>query len=325
MSKNRDPEWRYGISRYGAPVDIQDKRRAVEYYTSTMLSRTVNMFEYEGLPDTIPVRNLELQLQTNGFTGITDINGDLYAMYGGLGGPYDAYYMPTLLTVNNPALKYNKILTVDEDVVIMPNDSMYQGMLPMYSRYATLIAENDVTIRMAEINARLVDIISASDDRTYKSACELIKEIERGNLAVIADSALVDGIRAQPYAASGSTNPITQLIELQQYLKASWMNDIGLSANYNMKRESINSGEAQLGEDSMLTLVQDMLINRERAVDKINNMFGTSITVKLAGVWAKKEQAEDTEIAILESEEKSPVEKSVENVENKEDSVDETE
>ena len=30
--------------------------------------------------------------------------------------------------------------------------------------------------------------------------------------------------------------------EYQQYLKASWMNDLGLSANYNMKREAINSG-----------------------------------------------------------------------------------
>ena len=315
----------YGFNGYipiGNPVDIQDKVGAVRYYTSMMIDRTQGIFKYTGLPETIPERMLELYLQTKGFVCIGEHEGKLYAFFGALGGMPDEYYRPTICTVNNPALKLSRMFKIDEDCVIIKNDCLLTGLLPMFNRYATLIAENDVTIRIAEINARLVDLISASDDRTYKSAVEFLKEIEKGNLGVIAESAFLDGVKSQPYASSGSTNTISQLIELQQYLKASWMNDIGLSANYNMKRESINSGEAQLGEDSMMTLIDNMLKERKLGIEKVNAMFGTEITVELNNVWAKKEQAEDTEIAILENEEENAdegVENPVENVENSEE------
>lgn len=315
----------YGFNGYiplGNPVDIQDKIGAVKYYTATMLNRTQGIFKYNGLPDTIPHRILELYLQTNGFACFAKVGGELYIFFGGLGGTPDEYYRPTICTVANPYLKFNKMLEIDKDCVIVRNDSLHMGLLPMFNRYATLIAENDVTIRIAEINARLVELISAGDDKTYKSACAMLKQIEKGNLAVIAESQLFDGLKTQPYASSGSTNNITQLIELSQYLKASWMNDLGLSANYNMKREAINSGEAQLGEDSMMTLIDDMLRERQIGLEKVNAMFGTNITVELANVWENKDQAEETQMAILEDQEETAdeepetdVENSVENVE----------
>ena len=312
----------YGFNGYiplGRPVDIQDKIGAVKFYTGTMLNRLQGLFKYDGLPDTIPQRILELYLQTNGFACFAKVEGKLYVFFGGLGGVPDEYYRPTICTVANPALKFNKMLKIDEDCVIVRNDALLMGTLPLLNRYSTLMAENDVTVRLAEINARLIDLISASDDKTYKSAVEFLKQIEKGNLGIILESAFLEGLKVQPYASSGSTNNITQLIELQQYLRASLFNDLGLSANYNMKRESINSGEAQLGEDSMMTLVDNMLHERKIGLEKVNAMFGTNISVELNNVWAKKEQAEKTEMAILENEEEiadsGDVENSVENVE----------
>ena len=305
----------YGFNKYisvGGPIEIQDKVGAVAYYTSAMLNRTQGIFKYSGLPDTISERILELYLQTKGFVCFGEYKDNLYVFYGALGGMPDEYYRPTICTVSNPALKLSRMYKIDEDCVIVRNDALLVGLLPMFNRYATLIAENDVTIRIAEINARLINLISAADDMTYKSAVKYLEKIEYGDLGVIAEKPFMDGIKSQPYASSGSTNNISQLIELQQYLKASWMNDLGLSANYNMKRESINSGEAQLGEDSMMTLIDDMLRQRKLGIDKVNKMFGTNITVELNNVWAKKEQAEDTEIAMLENEE----EKADEGVEN---------
>ena len=238
-----------GFTPLGGAVDIQDKIGAVKYYTAQMLNRTQSIFKYTGLPDTIPQRILELYLQTNGFACFAKVEDNLYVFFGGLGGTPDEYYQPTICTVANPYLKFNKMLEIDKDCVIVKNDSLYMGLLPMFNRYATLISENDVTIRLAEINARIIELIGTSDDKTYKSAVAFLKQIEKGNLGIIAESAFLDGIKTLPYASSGSTNNITQLIELQQYLKASLFNDLGLSANYNMKREAINSGEARLGED----------------------------------------------------------------------------
>ena len=275
-------------------TDIKDKIGGTRFYVAQMLNRTNRIFKYTGLPDTIPAKNLELLLQVNGFACFGQDNaGDWYALYGGLGGEPDAYLMPTICTVANPALKLNRMYKIGKDCAIVRNDPLGEGLLPMYSRYATMIAENDVTIRQADINARMIALISAPDDATKAAAEEYLRQIERGENGVIADNAFLEGIRAQPYAASGSTNNITQLIELQQYLKASWMNDVGLSANYNMKREAINSQEAQIGDDALLPLVDAMLEARREGLEVFNRISGYHVTVEKAGAWMDRQQDAD--------------------------------
>ncbi len=300
--------------------DFTDKVGSVKQYVAYMLSRTQAMFEYKGLPDTLPHRDFELLLQTNGFACLTRVkdgkvdlkNGDLYAFFGGLGGEYNAYYMPTKCVVANPALKFNAELTVNEDCVIIPNDALYVGLMPMFNRYASMLAENDATIRLADINARIISLITADDDRVRKSAEQYIRDIETGKLGVIADAAFFDGLKTQPYASSGTTNNITQLIELQQYLKASWFNDLGLRANYNMKRESINSNEAQLDTDALLPFIDDMYNQRKKGLERVRDVLGIEITVDYASSW-KDRQIEEAQAT------KEPEKTETEETENEND------
>lgn len=255
-----------------------------------MLARTQSMFKYENLPSTIPQRDLELLLQTCGYAGIADVNGSLYALYGERGGEPNPYYMPTIYTVANPALKLSKTYEIGENVVVIPNDSMYVGLVPMFSRYVSLMVENDISIRLAAINSRMTVLLSSPDDRTRQSAIEYLKNIEDGKLGVISDSAFLDSIKAQPGATQAFSNIMQELIELQQYLKASWYNELGLQSNYNMKRESINADEAAMNEDTLLPFIDDMLKCRKEGVQAVNDMFGTSITVSLASAWEDNQQ-----------------------------------
>lgn len=277
--------------------DFRDKEYTVSTLISYMLNRCQSMFRWEGLPDTIPQRSLELYLQSYGNCCVTRVQGDLYALVGGLGGEPDPYYMPTVYTVSNPALKYSANLKIGEECVIIPNDSMYMGLLPMFRRYSALMAENELTMQIADINTRLVSLISAPDDRTKAAAEQYIKRITDGDLGVIAENGFLDGVRVQPYAGTGQGNQITQLIELQQYLKASWFNELGLQSNYNMKREAINSNESQMNEDALLPLVDNMLLCRQQAAESINSMYGTNISVCLASAWEEDAAQEEEDTA----------------------------
>jgi len=293
-------DWYFG-DRFGRLVDFSDKKQGVMQYVAYMLNRTQSMFEYTGLPESLPQRELELMLQTNGFivipipSKVERVNGNIYAFAEGasLGGERNVYYMPTICNIVSPALNWSDSLKIGEECIVIPNDSLYIGLLPMFSRYASMLAENDVTIRLADINARIINLLSAPDDRTRKSAESYLKDVEDGKLGVIADNAFLEGIKSQPYASSGSTNNITQLIELQQYLKASWYNEIGLNANYNMKRESINSEEAQLNTDALLPLALDMLRMREKGFDLVNRHCGTNIGVELATSWRVRQEEQE--------------------------------
>lgn len=290
--------WYFG-NRFGDIIDFTDKNENATQYVAYMLNRVQSMLKYEGLPNTLSKRNLVLMLQTNGWVCIPDpkyFDGKMYAFTGGLGGEPDPYYMPTICTVANPALNFSRNLTIGTDCVIVPHDSMYIGLLPMFTRYASMLAENDISIRIADINARIITLISAGDDNSLKGAQKYISDIESGKLGVVAENAFLDGIRAQPYAVGSTSNNITQLIELQQYLKAGWFNDLGLNANYNMKRESINTTEAQLNDDALLPLVDDIVTTQQDAFNRVNELYGTNIHVSLASAWEdRQEEAEPAE------------------------------
>lgn len=265
--------------------DFTDKERSVNTYIKYMLLRTQSMFKYDGLPDTIPHKFIELYLQMNGSCAIVDVNGSLYALEGSFGGEPDPYYVPKNYVVSNPALNYSKELVIDKDCVVLANDSLYMGLWPMMSRYASQLMENDISMRMVSINARIQSLISAGDDRTKAAADRYLSDIEAGKLGAIFENAFLDGVKSQPYGTTGNSNIITNLIEFHQYLKASWFNELGLQSNYNMKRESINSNESQLNEDMLYPMIDDMLTKRQEGLEKVNAMFGTNISVDLNSSW----------------------------------------
>ena len=279
--------------------DFADKQHIIANHIEYMLNRTQSMFNWSGLPDTIPQRSLELMLQCGGCVAFYSVNGELYVFNGGLGGEPNPYYMPTIFTIANPALKLSVSAKIDVDCVVIPSDSMYKGLIPLFKRYSALMTENELSIYTSLINSRIPALISSDNDSTTKSAQKYIEDIKDGKLGVIASQTFFDGIKTQPYGATSNTNILTNLIEMMQYTKASWYNELGLNANYNMKRESINSGESQLNNDALLPLIDDMLKCRKDGVEKVNKMFGTSISVSLASAWEDNqielEQAQQTE------------------------------
>lgn len=275
--------------------NFSDKGMAISNHTRYMLARTQSMFKWYGLPDTIPARNLELLLQCRGFAGFYKTSQGLYAFGGGLGGEPDPYYMPTILTIANPALNLSVNAQINKDCVVMPNDSLYMGLIPMCNRYSTEMCEAEISMLVAMVNSRIPALIASDNDNTTKSAEKYLKDIKDGKLGVIANRQFFEGVTAQPYGNTSNTNVLTNIIELIQYIKASWYNELGLNANYNMKRESINSGESQLNNDALLPFVDDMLRQRQEGAERVNTMFGTSISVTLASSWEDNQEEIEAE------------------------------
>lgn len=284
--KNDPRTYSYYLDRFSCDLyEFEKKKECLRDYVIYMLDRTQRMFKYEGLPDTIPQRMLEMQLQVNGFSCIAKHEGELYAYWGGLGGEPDVYLRPTVCVVSNPAQKFSKTFKIDEDCVIVRNDSYLYGLLPLFRRYASAMVENDLSFKLASINSRIQALITAPDDTTAEAGNKYLEDIEDGKLGVIASNEFLDGLKAQP--VQGSMRTFTDLIEYQQYLKASWYNEIGLNANYNMKREKLSTTESQMNSDALLPLVDDMLEQRRLGVERINEMFGTNITVDFDSSWIR--------------------------------------
>ena len=284
----------FGLGSFISEYDFKNKDKAVRSYVNYMLNRVQSMFEYKGLPDTIPQKMIEIYIMTNGHSVIVEHEGKLYVCFGNWGGEPNEYYIPTKYVVANPYLNLFKTYTIGEDCVLAHNDSLYYGLMPMFKRYASLLVENDITMRMVDINSRIAALIDAKDDSTYASAQKYLDDIEAGENGVIASQAFFDGITTQPYGEHNYQR-LTDLIEFHQYMKASWFNELGLNANYNMKREAITSNESQLNDDMLLPLVDDMMNCRQIWIEQVNDMFGTDWSVNWASSW--KDNLEETKLA----------------------------
>lgn len=298
--------------------DILNKKLSVRKYVWTMLNRTNQMFEYKGLPDTIPAEILELYLQVNGNCCITEVGGNLFALPGGLGGPQDPYYRPVLYIAAIPGLRdgdhsFSKSMKIvnhlepfspvhyNGECVLIRNDTMMQGLMYTFARYATQLTENDISIRSAQINARAHVNITAETDSEAVSARAYLKALEDGKLEIVMGKAMMDSLKVQNISMN-TANVIIQLIELQQYLKASWYNEIGLNANFNMKREYQSEEELQANTDVLLPLVDNMLECRRLAIEAVNKKYGTSISVDKNSSWENKQKERDTEQKAKEAE-----------------------
>lgn len=264
--------------------NYRDKTVNARNNVTYMLDRSNVMFKYHNLPDTIPASELEKIIQTTGFAVIGKINGELYALNAGLGGEPDVYNRPTQAIVSVPALNYNATWDIGKDCEIIPNDSMKLGLIPLFAKYCTLMNENEISIMLSVINQRISFLLSANDSNTIESAKQLLKDIEEGKQGVVSDSKMFDSFKAQALTKNSGTG-ITDLIELEQYLKASMFNEIGLNANYNMKRERLSESEVEMNGDNLYPLVDDMASNRKSAIERINNLFGTDIQVEFNSSW----------------------------------------
>lgn len=285
-----------------ADIYVKDKETSTREFATYFLIRLMKMFKYDGLPEEIPEDCLSKMLMESGYVWFTKWEGtnnrnehvnQYYAFQGRFSEVQDAYYRPTGFLVSNPGANCYKEFYLNrqkggtyygDEGVIIRNDTMYHGLMPLIKRYSYLLAENILTMHTADVFLRIIALISGQDDKTLASANTFIKGIEDGKLLAVAESKFFEGVKMQsPPSNNGSY--LTQFIEYQQYFLGSFFNEIGLNANFNMKRESIAKSESSLNEDSMLPLCQNMLMCRQQDFDVVNEMYGLNIKVSFDSAW----------------------------------------
>ena len=97
-------------------IDLTDKKRQLSSFKAIMFDKTLSMFDWDGLPDSLPAVELEKLLQLNGIAVIAKYKDELYAFDAGFKGQNE-YKRPTHAIISNPALNFNATLELDKDCV----------------------------------------------------------------------------------------------------------------------------------------------------------------------------------------------------------------
>lgn len=276
---------------------VTNVQKNFHYYFDMLTNKCCNLFQWEGLPDTIDERALNLDLVLSGKVCWTKFNGELYALTGDVGGEPNVYYEPQEFIIANPILGSKKVKirhrdglqTVEGlDGILMANSDVDQmsdrtagGLFGLIYQYAGLLADNISSLNISQINGRVSQIWTADEQSLGKTAELVIKDIYEGKPYKIVTQDMIDKVGVLPAAQTGQTNTLLNLMEIHQFFLAQFYSELGIAAQGNLKRERINTAETELMTGSYDINIFNMLKNREDAVEQINTLFGTSISVKL--------------------------------------------
>lgn len=278
LSKEEKRSYYNNSSNYS----VINKTENVQNIIDGVLNKTLTMFLYNNLPDTLPIEEIEKLLQLNGFGFVTMVDDKLVILKGSYNyEKVDIYNRPFEINCYLPDKKTFKLFKISDGVVIK-NDYLERGLLPIFKKWGYLINESELTLVIANRFKRMVKTFIANDDPTAESVRTYLKKIDEGETSLIVGNILWDSIKVD---GETNSNTLHELIEYDNYIKSELYEELGLYSNDNMKKERLVTSEIETGLNSIYPLVDNMLNSRKKALLEINEKFNTNISVEFTSSW----------------------------------------
>lgn len=280
--------WRDRYSRGG----VCDFRENYEFYFRWLLNKVCSCFVIKGLEGaaaSIDPIYLKANLIQSGLICITDFNDKLYACIGNWGGQPNEYYEPTQFIIANPVLG-SKTVNLNQNGVLISNTAIdkefYYGGLDsglgqLINQTATLLADNIISINCNQINSRITAFFTADSEAQAVAGETILKKMYAGKPFSILRSDLVEKIQVNPISTAGTSQNITELVQLNNYILSNFFHAIGIKANNNMKKERMIVAEVESQDDPLKLSLIEMLTSWQEGFDKVNQLYGTNISVEL--------------------------------------------
>ena len=279
------------------------------YYFDYILRLLYRILIIDDLPDTIDETFLKLILFTQGkitfFEGtiIPQNEKQLLALNCSRSDTPNVYYQPSKVIITNPRLIKSYTLEPGKncELIFLSEADKYNwsgingGLWHLIERTATMLADNDISINVAQKNMRLVNLVSGDTQSTVDSINAVIAKMYEGDPNIVVKSSLIDKLQGIPILQNQSSQNLIQLIEVNQYILAHFLESIGLCTHDNMKKERLISSEINDNFDVALYNIDDILSSLQDGFDRVNAMFGTEIKIRLNPIIMEQQQEAEPE------------------------------
>ena len=286
--------------------------RLYRFYFDFILRLLYRIFIIEGNPETVEDTFLKLMLFTTGkvtyFRGreVGEDADKLLALNCSRSDTPTVYYMPSKSLITNPRLIKSYMLTPGEDceIVYLSEADKYNlndqsgGLYHLIERTAIMLADNDLSINIAQKNTRLTNIVSGDTQNTVDSIRAVIAAMYEGDPTIVVKSSLIDKLQGVPIVENSSQQNLIQLIEVQQYILAHFYEQIGICTHDQMKKERLVTAEINDNIDLAYLNIDDILVSLQEGFDRVNAMFGTNITIKINPIIEHQREQADAAAAL---------------------------
>lgn len=297
------------MARPKGPSIPDDK---IMYFTKQLNRELSHMFQWEGLPQTVPGDYIERVLVHHGYVLYYEdesIGQDvLKAEVSG----YNRHNLPvrarTFAPTTNqevrPQIERNiKYLSSGEDVdfnpatdgVLIMNMAYGEHCQEIVDHFARRMALAQQAFDTQLLWANVPYIFQTSSDETRLSIEKNMQEIFDGNPFIIADKELYRDNQDRTGLPTDIKFLGKEIMDTLNEIKMKFKETVGFKTAGVDKAERVNLEEVQSNDQHTKTVLQIMLEQRQRACEAINEFFNQSITVKLIGEDELEEQQEQIE------------------------------
>lgn len=245
-------------------------------YFNRLVELSVSMFEWQGLPETVDPRYLELHLFQNGSMVYfrDEVMGDL-CLDCIANGQLDVYGNPISRRAYSSYNQYQKTLN-ESDSVIIWNNYLRQPSVLDVKMFAKRLYNLDRIIDV-NANAQKTPVLVQGTEKQRLTLVNLYKEFDGNAPFIFGDKNLdLNSLRAistnAPYVAD-------KLYQLKTQIWNEALTYLGISNLNIQKKERMITDEVQRNQGGTIASRYSRLEARREAVDKINRMFGTDISV----------------------------------------------
>lgn len=311
MSRRRNTdgvaEHIYGAHLHGAAARFNNnpannrKNLIQRMYMRLLTELATNRFKWNGLPDSVDVRYMELNLFYHALSVFYWDEEYLrfMALQGGQAGNVNMMQNPTHFYVVGlgefQSKRLSAVNTVMETVTIrngLPDRdfiTMPPQCVPIWSNYlrvpdldivmiyASKLAEIDRTIEINLQSARRNKVLTVSEN-TQLSLTNLNRQLDEGQGAVQVAQGVMDMVQALDLGVHPDT--IEKLSIVKSRLWSECMTYLGINNANQDKKERLVASEVQANDDQVESTKAINLNSRRAAAKRINNLYGLNITVE---------------------------------------------
>ena len=258
------------------------------HYFRQISELVYNTVVFENLPETVDDTFLKCCIFILGKAVFFKNNGDILALNAAPSNNPDVYYVPTGIIVGNPVIGSHTFRrNIDCTVVYCTSmdryasSGIYGGLYSLIAKTATLLADNDLSINVAQKNTRLINIVGVDDSIGKKTIDEIMADMYSGKPYKAVQTKYTATLQSIPLQATINNQQLLQLIELHQYILAHFYEVLGLTTHDQIKKERLINAEINDNTDMAYYNISYVLNSIKEGIEKVNSMFGTDIVVKL--------------------------------------------
>ena len=270
--------------------DVSDVERGYNYWFNVLLNVSLGMITYDNCPESIPAREIALNLICTNHAVFFEKGSKLYTtvttLYDNQKSPYyypesAVYAQPALGSDNlsigvNAEIVYNNNL--QDNIFYIPTEPM---MLNHIRRYARMLADIESSINIYTVNMRLTSFPTAANDNVKSSIERLFEKLTLGKRAVISDNAIVEQFRNIDINHTNVKDGLNDLLIARDKVLEQFYRDIGVRM-YNPKKAQVTEDELNTNNQLLVINTAEMIKVQNEGFERVNKHWNTNIKARLS-------------------------------------------